>query len=119
MIREERAIEVCGSDGETKYLVFFSQTDKGLGVSCTCPAGLFGKLCKHKLEILAGNFGMSSVDAAQDSISTISAWIKQSDIGVLVENIAIAESELDRAKSALSAAKKKLERALYERSNKA
>ncbi|MCG9723257.1 hypothetical protein [Shewanella sp. Isolate7] len=37
------------------YVVIFEKITKHIKVTCDCPAGLRGKLCKHKLGILTEN----------------------------------------------------------------
>ncbi|XVJ50911.1 MAG: hypothetical protein HEQ32_01995 [Vampirovibrio sp.] len=42
--------------GEEDYLVHFIREDKNLTVTCTCGRGSKGWLCKHKTELVEGNF---------------------------------------------------------------
>jgi uncharacterized Zn finger protein len=43
------------SSGDTPYAVDFLVEDGKLTVHCNCKAGIFGQLCKHKTELLAGD----------------------------------------------------------------
>ena len=43
------------SNPDESYLVTFSLDDGKLSVFCTCPAGGWGKLCKHKTGLIENN----------------------------------------------------------------
>jgi uncharacterized Zn finger protein len=43
------------SNPDESYLVTFSLEDGKLSVFCTCPAGAWGKLCKHKTGLIENN----------------------------------------------------------------
>ena len=47
-------IKVISSAGEP-YNVKFSLNENKLKVLCDCPAGIYGKLCKHKIGLLAND----------------------------------------------------------------
>lgn len=47
-------IQATSSEGEP-YHVEFTVSDGKLKVVCNCRAGMFGKHCKHKAELLAGD----------------------------------------------------------------
>lgn len=49
------SIQAKSSSGGTPYEVTFSSEAGLLTVRCDCQAGVFGKLCKHKTELLAGD----------------------------------------------------------------
>ena len=52
---EDFTFFVIGSAIEP-YQVQFTKTDKKLGVKCSCPAGYMKQICKHKVNILSGDF---------------------------------------------------------------
>lgn len=39
----------------TPFLVIFGRSGNALSATCTCNAGLLGKLCKHRLGLLKGD----------------------------------------------------------------
>ena len=67
------------SNPDESYLVTFSLEDGKLSVFCTCPAGGWGKLCKHKTglienndALLAGEEGIPALTKAHELISKTS-----------------------------------------------
>jgi len=48
-------VEALSSDGETRYVVVFRIKDGVMKGTCGCRAGIFGKACKHKTAVLAGD----------------------------------------------------------------
>jgi len=104
-------IEVPSSSSDATYLVSVRQDDDGVFVSCTCPAGLFGKLCKHKLEVL--NSSVSTTESDLDEIRyAVHQLIESTDILLFLNNMNRADEELQRAKRVLDVAKKNLEKSL-------
>jgi hypothetical protein len=67
------------SNPDESYLVTFSLEGGKLSVFCTCPAGGWGKLCKHKTgliendeTLLAGEEGISALAKAHELIGETS-----------------------------------------------
>lgn len=104
-------IKVPSSSSDATYLVSVRQDDDGVLISCTCPAGLFGKLCKHKLEVLNSSIGTTEIDSDETRYS-IRLLIGSTDIALFLTDMNRADQELQTAKRALDAAKKKLEKLL-------
>ena len=53
-MNSEISIKVVSSSGDT-YDVLFKFSDDKFSVLCHCPAGIYGKLCKHKTGLLDGD----------------------------------------------------------------
>ena len=101
-------IEVPSSSSDATYLVSVGQDDQGVFVSCSCPEGVFGKLCKHKLEVL--NAASGTADSYPDATSQdIHRLIESTDIPLFLNSMNLADLELQRAKRTLEAEKKNLE----------
>ena len=104
-------IEVPSSSSEATYLVSVGQDDQGIFVNCSCPAGVFGKLCKHKLEVLnaASGNAESDSDAACHDIHRL---IENTDILRLLNRMNLADLDFQSAKRALESAKRDMEKSL-------
>lgn len=102
---------VPSSSSDATYLVSVRQDDDGVSISCTCPAGLFGKLCKHKLKILASSINSTGNDS-DETLYVIHRLIGSTDIPLFLTDMNRADQELQTAKRALEAAKKNLGKAL-------
>lgn len=48
---DSKEVEVQGSAVEP-YTIALQQHDGGVSVTCNCRAGSFGKLCKHKVQVV-------------------------------------------------------------------
>lgn len=104
-------IEVPSSSSEATYLVSVGQDDQGVFVSCSCPAGVFGKLCKHKLEVLnqVSDFADSNPDMMRRDLRSL---VEGTDIPLFLNRMNLAELELQKAKKVLEGAKRDLEKSL-------
>ena len=110
-------IEVPSSSSDVTYLVSVRQDDDGVLISCTCPAGLFGKLCKHKLEVL--NSSISATESDPDETRyAVHRLIGSTDILLFLTEMNRADQALQTAKRVLDAAKKNLEKSLNGGSNR-
>ncbi len=58
------------SSGNEPYQVLFTFHEDKLTITCNCQAGVFNKLCKHKLALLNGNVALTS-DFRTTSLSEI------------------------------------------------
>lgn len=104
-------IEVPSSSSDATYVVSVGQDDQGIFVSCSCPAGVFGKLCKHKLEVL--NVASSNAENYPDAkCHDIHRLIESTDIPRLLNRMNLADLELQSAKRAQESAKRDLEKSL-------
>lgn len=65
------------SQPELPYSVDFIIGDGMLRIHCSCPAGSFGQLCKHKTSFIEGDdkmlFDISQKEILADVVSTIQA----------------------------------------------
>ncbi|HEB28189.1 MAG TPA: hypothetical protein ENI05_10505 [Porticoccus sp.] len=96
-------LSVQGSSDEP-YEVEFNREGNMVVGSCTCKAGLFGQLCKHRVLLLSGDetyLPESNITEMKNKLKTL---VKGSDL----------EAELDRV-SELSGMKKEIDRELKKR----
>lgn len=90
------------------YAVRLVQKDcNNIAITCTCPAGEMGQVCKHRLRILGGN-DEGIVSANKADITIIKIWLQATDVESAVEVVINSERLLEEAKKNLSLAKKKL-----------
>lgn len=107
---EELVFLVKGSSTEP-YEVTFIKDGSSLTAICTCPAGTYGNFCKHRISILDGDAGSITSDNA-DQVTTVSSWLPGTDVAAALAEMRKAEMTPDPEKKALSAAKRKLAKAM-------
>ncbi len=107
---EELIFLVKGSSADP-YEVTFIKDGSSLTALCTCPAGTYGNFCKHRISILDGITDMIASDNA-DQAAIVVGWLKDTDVGTALSEMRQAEKISDPDKKALSAAKRKLARAM-------
>jgi uncharacterized Zn finger protein len=95
------------SHPDEPYRVTFCLAGGILTVTCTCPAGEFGQLCKHKVS-LALNDSKALFDLRQkDQLEQVSKWVKASSLPDLIGEVKRIEAELEDGKKRLKIAKAK------------
>jgi hypothetical protein len=92
---------------DVPYEVTFQKESNDLFASCTCPAGQNGQFCKHRFRIL-GNIATAIVSANADQVAIVAGWLPGTPAASALDAVGSAELDLDRAKSALIGAKKRL-----------
>ena len=107
---EEVIFHVKGSSAEP-YEVTFIKDGASLTAICTCPAGTYGNVCKHRTSILDGNAKSISSDNA-DQAATVVGWLSGTDVEEALFELRQAEKSAGPDKTALNAAKRKLARAM-------
>ena len=93
------------------YEATFLKEGNNLTALCTCMAGQNGQYCKHRFRILDG----VTADIVSDNLSdvaTVQSWLIGSDVEEAIMELAQAEKLVDTDKKAISAAKKKVARAM-------
>ena len=98
------------SSGTEPYDVEFVVEGNQLSVFCNCQAGTFGKLCKHKTELLAGDSSRLFDESEQKKLTELQAIVKRApEIRRLAEQIAEAEKIIRSEQSKMKTAKKQFE----------
>ena len=103
---------VKSSDGETTYVVQFILDAEKLSVFCTCSAGEFGKICKHKLALLNGDRSLLVDDGDTLGFAEVQGWIKQSEWPTLLNLFNESEEKFKVAQAELAKIKKRVEAAM-------
>jgi uncharacterized Zn finger protein len=107
---EQLVFLVKGSSSEPYELTFIKDGDS-LTALCTCPAGQFGNLCKHRVSILDGQTKSISSDNA-NQVSTVTGWLAGTDVEAALLELRKAEKSSETTKDDLAALKRKLSRAM-------
>ena len=104
----KKEFEVLSSDGVTTYVVEFLLESGKLHVYCGCPAGMLGKWCKHKMRLISGD--VSGVLGVADFVE-VHNWLRNSEFPQLLDEMKLAEGEMQVAKTKMDNLKKALEKA--------
>ena len=102
-------IQAKSSSGEYSYTVDFIKENELLTVFCSCPAGIFGKSCKHKLQLLLGNASMLDSDSEEGKLEELKKWVDASSFSQMGSKLEQIESEIALLKKEVKKEKKILE----------
>ena len=105
---QELTFLVKGSSKDPYEVIFIKEGDS-LTAICNCPAGTYGNVCKHRVNILDGNTQSLSSDNSGD-VATVVTWLVGSDVEVALTELRAAEKNTD--KDAINDAKRKLARTM-------
>lgn len=101
------------SSGVEPYTVDFIIQDKKMIVACNCPAGEWGKLCKHKTELISGDKDRLFNINEQEKLEKLQLIIVNIPTFTAVsEEIIMSEKRIKQEKRKLSKIKKDFEKKL-------
>lgn len=111
-------IPVMGDSG-SRYECTLVASGGRLALHCTCQAGEKGTLCKHRVELLAGNYKRAEASGAPgERLREFAALLEGSglarDCAIVGARIAEAEKKAAEIKKEISTAKKQLARLMDE-----
>jgi hypothetical protein len=101
---------VQGSQPEP-YLTDFAVVGNRVTAHCTCPAGAFGGICKHRISILVGDIANVVSDNLSD-LSALVALVPSSTAASPLAELFAAEKFVAEAQNRLKRAKRELGHAL-------
>lgn len=107
---EQLEFLVKGSTPEPYEITFIKDGDS-LTAICTCPAGTFGNVCKHRIAIIDGDASAVVSDNA-DKVPVVREWLVGTDVESALKEMRAADWPAESAKDSLAAAKRKLARAM-------
>jgi hypothetical protein len=82
----EGEYQIKSSSSSEVYIVNFQVAEK-IAISCTCPAGQNNLLCKHRLQLIDGDFS-GLLDAGQsDKLKSMLAHIDRNKIAALFSEL--------------------------------
>lgn len=103
------------SSGSAPYEVKFLAEGNSLTVTCDCQAGSFGKLCKHKTELIAGDttrlFDLRDAGKLSDAQKLL---VRGEELLTIAAEIARTEKVIKQQTSLNKKAKKRLQSLLNE-----
>ena len=106
----QHELVVKSSDGDSTYVVQFVLDAEKLSIFCNCSAGAFGKFCKHKILLLAGDSSLLDAGGRNDGFSEVQEWIAQSGTWpVLLKQFIECEKAFGIAQAEYANVKKKIE----------
>ncbi len=89
------------------YQVRFQEHVGRIAASCTCPAGNFQDVCKHRIMILNGiTKGIVSNNA--DAVAKVQSWISGTEVVAALAEMTSIESQIDQLKKQLVKVKKSI-----------
>ena len=94
------------SSGEDPYKVDFINDNGRLIVKCNCPAGRFGKFCKHKMRLIKGNYEILFDENQDDDLEEMQDIIQNSGYLSLIIDLSKAEKAVREAEEDLKKVKK-------------
>lgn len=101
---------VQGSQSDP-YKITFKKEGANFSAYCTCAAGENGMYCKHRFSLMNGDISALVGDNAND-ILHLKEWIKGTDVEKAMQEVLIAEQQLEAAKAKATMAKKNLARSM-------
>ena len=84
------------------YNITMSINNSKIKYRCDCPAGTYGKRCKHWMSIFSGK-EQKYINLNEQQIEEIQSWLPGNDLGVFIEL-----EKLSQQQKEIEAKKKKL-----------
>ena len=110
-MKPETIIKVISSSGEP-YDVHFEFSDNKFKVHCNCPAGIYGKLCKHKTGLLDGDSSLLFDKTDIEILAQIHEAVKKSKYTEIIFSYNILRKEIEAAQKREKKLKEHIEQAL-------
>jgi hypothetical protein len=105
------AFKVTSSSGEP-YNIQFKFSDNQFTVLCSCQAGMFGKLCKHKTGLLDGDPSLLFDKTDQETLELVHDLVKKSRYREIISSYNILKKEMEEAQKKEKRLKEQIEYAL-------
>jgi len=80
------------------YDVTFTNTGHSITVSCTCQAGIYGKLCKHKTKLLHGDVSILYDPSDAKALRKVVEWVRASDYETVLATYEAIKKEIEAVK---------------------
>lgn len=105
----ETTLYVRSGSSDAIYTLQVICDDGNVIMFCDCNAGAYGKLCKHKLAVIANSKTDIAGQEQEKNFELAQAWINGSTLRRMLAEISTAESEVKSAQTKLKKLKKALE----------
>ena len=104
------AMKAKSSSGNPYDVYFeYDENQKKFMVFCTCQAGIHGKLCKHKIQLLDGKASMLFDESDKPMLDQVREWVQKSKYTELISEYAAVKKEIEALQKKEKAARKTLE----------
>lgn len=103
---------VKGSGSNEYKVQVMPSGENSVKMRCDCRAGIYGRICKHKLAIATGDPSLLLDKNDEERLSDIAAKIRQRDIGKLLLELYERKKEHDVIKREMDKARKAVETAM-------
>ncbi|MCX6227119.1 MAG: hypothetical protein NTV01_20610 [Bacteroidia bacterium] len=110
-MKTKMIIKVISSSGEP-YDVHFEFSDNKFTAFCNCQAGIFGKLCKHKTSLLAGDQSLLFDKTDEEKLELLREVVKKSKYAEIISSYKIIKQEIEEAQKKEKKAREQIEHAL-------
>jgi hypothetical protein len=110
-MKTKTVIKVISSSGEP-YDVHFKFSDNKFTVFCHCPAGIHGKLCKHKTGLLDGDSSLLFDKTDHEILEQIHEAVKQSKYTEIISSYNVLRKEIEDAQKKEKKLKEQIEQFL-------
>jgi hypothetical protein len=108
---EKVEFEVQGSAVAPYSVVFLKKNENDFSANCSCPAGQFGKYCKHRFSILEGQT-KGIVSNNLEKVELVQSWVKGTDVEQALIQIRELEIKAAQIKKDLATSKKLIAKAM-------
>jgi hypothetical protein len=110
-MKSEVNIKVISSSGDP-YDVHFVFFENKFKVHCNCPAGIFGKICKHKTGLLEGDVSLLFKKSDSEMLEQIHNIVKNSKYTELLDSYNTVYKEIEIARKKEKKQKEQIEQLL-------
>lgn len=90
----EATLDLKSSEGEA-YQVFFLRHEEIIYLACTCKAGAFAKLCRHKLAVLRGDSKALQDPDQKELLLQVQSHLAGTEVITLSQELQGLEESLD------------------------
>ena len=101
------------SSRDEPYEVTFTQAEDGiLSIWCSCRAGEFGQLCKHKLAFASNDQSMLHDKNQLTELEKVNNWVQMYGYSEQIRKLKEMENELEILKKRIKTAKAKIAKSM-------
>jgi hypothetical protein len=106
-------IKAVSSSGDY-YHVHFEVINRKLNVFCDCPAGIHGKLCKHKIGLLQGDSSKLFDQTDKDKLIQVQEFVSKTNYIDIIKIYNKVKAEVEEAQKKEAKVKAEIESAIKE-----
>lgn len=110
-MKPEINIKVISSSGDP-YDVHFELFENKFRVHCNCPAGIYGKLCKHKTGILDGDDSLLFDKNDREMLDRVHEIVKKSKYTEIISGYITIKKEIETAQKKEKKLREQIEQSL-------